>query len=91
MITLFLAPMIQQDLVSHQSFQASHQVMAVDPRIVLSQVPRKQSIYCPCCSDVLLRHISRSGVYQLCQTCHQKMPDLEAILIQHSLRQMNSP
>jgi hypothetical protein len=64
--------------------------MAVNPKILSNEVPRKRRIYCPCCSDVLLRHVSRSGVYQLCQSCHQKMPDLEAILIQHNSHQENS-
>lgn len=65
--------------------------MAVNPKILSSDAPQKRRIYCPCCSDILLRHISRSGVYQLCQSCHQKMPDLEAILIQHGDVQKNTP
>lgn len=29
---------------------------------------------CPCCSYILLRHISLDGVYWYCSHCHQKMP-----------------
>jgi hypothetical protein len=82
---------IQQNLVLRQIFQASHQAMVVDCGILLCEVPRKRHVYCPCCSDVMLRHVSRSGIYYLCRTCHQKMPDLEAVLIQHSSHQTNFP
>jgi hypothetical protein len=64
--------------------------MAVDPNFLSGEGAKERQIYCPCCSDILLRHVSRSGVYQLCQRCHQKMPDLETVLIQHSARQKNS-
>ncbi|TAF05089.1 MAG: hypothetical protein EAZ77_14660 [Nostocales cyanobacterium] len=30
--------------------------------------------YCPCCSDLLLRHISSSHKYWFCRTCWQEMP-----------------
>jgi hypothetical protein len=30
--------------------------------------------YCPCCSDVLLRHISKNEVSWFCRSCWQTMP-----------------
>lgn len=30
---------------------------------------------CPCCSEVLLRHIRHDGVYWFCQHCWQEMPN----------------
>ncbi|BAY07535.1 hypothetical protein [Calothrix sp. NIES-2098] len=33
--------------------------------------------YCPCCSDVLLKHIRGSEVYWFCRHCWQEMPKLE--------------
>ncbi len=30
---------------------------------------------CPCCSEVLLRHIRPDGVYWFCQHCRQEMPN----------------
>lgn len=35
---------------------------------------------CPCCSHLLLRHISYNRKYWFCSQCHQEMPDLEHIL-----------
>ncbi len=32
---------------------------------------------CPCCSDVLLRHIRGNEVYWFCRNCWQQMPALE--------------
>lgn len=31
---------------------------------------------CPCCSDILLRHIDSHGIYWYCSHCRQKMPIL---------------
>ncbi|MEA5620855.1 hypothetical protein VB711_23875 [Cronbergia sp. UHCC 0137] len=30
--------------------------------------------YCPCCSNVLLKHIRGSTTYWFCRTCWQEMP-----------------
>lgn len=30
--------------------------------------------YCPCCTDILLRHTKGNGVYWFCRTCWQVMP-----------------
>lgn len=30
--------------------------------------------YCPCCTDILLRHTNTNGVYWFCRTCWQSMP-----------------
>ncbi|MBF2062939.1 MAG: hypothetical protein IGS39_00665 [Calothrix sp. C42_A2020_038] len=30
--------------------------------------------YCPCCSDILLRHIQGNTIHWFCRTCWQKMP-----------------
>ncbi|MCU0565517.1 MAG: hypothetical protein MUF49_02850 [Oculatellaceae cyanobacterium Prado106] len=30
--------------------------------------------YCPCCSNLLLRHVSKGHVYWFCRECHQQMP-----------------
>ncbi|MDJ0696470.1 hypothetical protein [Mastigocoleus sp. MO_188.B34] len=30
--------------------------------------------YCPCCTDILLRHTNGNGVYWFCRTCWQSMP-----------------
>ena len=30
--------------------------------------------YCPCCTDILLRHTNSNGVYWFCRTCWQSMP-----------------
>lgn len=35
---------------------------------------------CPCCSDKLLRHVSRSGVYWFCPYCREEMPSLQAAI-----------
>jgi|GEM_PF-4686989 len=32
--------------------------------------------YCPCCSDVLLKHIHHSHSFWFCRTCWQEMPIL---------------
>ncbi|EKQ69746.1 hypothetical protein OsccyDRAFT_2391 [Leptolyngbyaceae cyanobacterium JSC-12] len=32
---------------------------------------------CPCCSEVLLRHVRHGSVYWFCTHCWQEMPDLE--------------
>ncbi|MDJ0705905.1 MAG: hypothetical protein QNJ46_21770 [Leptolyngbyaceae cyanobacterium MO_188.B28] len=40
---------------------------------------------CPCCSDQMLRHIRRSGVYWFCRHCYQEMPNLSAMIDAHSL------
>jgi len=29
---------------------------------------------CPCCSDILLRHIRLAGLYWRCSSCHEEMP-----------------
>ncbi|HEY9740199.1 MAG TPA: hypothetical protein V6C90_06880 [Coleofasciculaceae cyanobacterium] len=29
---------------------------------------------CPCCSDILLRHMRLGGLYWQCSSCHQEMP-----------------
>ncbi|OLP16712.1 hypothetical protein BST81_19955 [Leptolyngbya sp. 'hensonii'] len=34
---------------------------------------------CPCCSQVLLRHIRQNGPYWFCTHCRQEMPDLISI------------
>jgi DNA-directed RNA polymerase subunit M/transcription elongation factor TFIIS len=34
--------------------------------------------YCPCCSNLLLQHISGSEVYWFCRHCWQEMPVWEA-------------
>ena len=31
--------------------------------------------YCPCCSDVLLRHARAGQAYRLCQSCRIEFPD----------------
>ena len=31
---------------------------------------------CPCCADILLKHIRRTEVYWFCRTCWQEMPVL---------------
>ncbi|MEA5575605.1 hypothetical protein [Anabaena sp. UHCC 0451] len=33
--------------------------------------------YCPCCSNLLLRHISSSHKYWFCRTCWQEMPVIQ--------------
>ncbi|MFE4105140.1 hypothetical protein [Almyronema epifaneia] len=33
---------------------------------------------CPCCGNVLLRHMRNSGPYWLCTDCWQEMPVIEA-------------
>ena len=35
---------------------------------------------CPCCSEPLLRHARRGGVYWFCPHCHQEMPNLSSAL-----------
>jgi ribosomal protein L37AE/L43A len=30
---------------------------------------------CPCCSEVLLRHVRQGGVYWFCSHCRQEMPN----------------
>ena len=30
--------------------------------------------YCPCCTDILLRHTNGNGIYWFCRTCWQAMP-----------------
>ncbi|MBD2296062.1 hypothetical protein H6G06_21930 [Anabaena sphaerica FACHB-251] len=30
--------------------------------------------YCPCCSDLLLKHIRNSQNYWFCRSCWQEMP-----------------
>jgi ribosomal protein L37AE/L43A len=35
---------------------------------------------CPCCSEPLLRHARRGGVYWFCPHCHQEMPNLSSTL-----------
>lgn len=35
---------------------------------------------CPCCSEPLLRHARRGGVYWFCPHCHQEMPNLFSTL-----------
>jgi ribosomal protein L37AE/L43A len=30
--------------------------------------------YCPCCSNLLLKHIRNSQSYWFCRTCWQEMP-----------------
>lgn len=35
---------------------------------------------CPCCSEPMLRHIHRQGVYWFCPHCRQEMPDLNAAI-----------
>ncbi|MFM2062867.1 MAG: hypothetical protein RLZZ507_2537 [Cyanobacteriota bacterium] len=30
--------------------------------------------YCPCCSDLLLKHIRNSQSYWFCRSCWQEMP-----------------
>ncbi|WP_088890601.1 hypothetical protein [Leptolyngbya ohadii] len=42
---------------------------------------------CPCCSEPLLRHARRGGVYWFCPHCHQEMPNLTTTLV--AARQMN--
>ena len=32
---------------------------------------------CPCCSDTLLRHADKGGLYWVCPTCRQVMPLLQ--------------
>lgn len=34
---------------------------------------------CPCCSNLLLRHIRQGGVYWLCRSCHAEMPNFEEL------------
>jgi DNA-directed RNA polymerase subunit M/transcription elongation factor TFIIS len=36
---------------------------------------------CPCCSNLLLRHIRQQGIYWFCRSCHAEMPNLEALKI----------
>jgi ribosomal protein L37AE/L43A len=31
---------------------------------------------CPCCSDILLRHMRSGGLYWRCSHCHDDMPVL---------------
>jgi ribosomal protein L37AE/L43A len=31
---------------------------------------------CPCCSEVMLRHIRQNSVYWFCPHCWQEMPNL---------------
>ncbi len=35
---------------------------------------------CPCCSQSLLRCISKNKVYWFCPDCRQEMPDLESVI-----------
>ena len=37
---------------------------------------------CPCCTDVLLRHIGKNGIYWVCPHCRQHMPVLDSDLSQ---------
>jgi DNA-directed RNA polymerase subunit M/transcription elongation factor TFIIS len=32
---------------------------------------------CPCCSDILLRHVKENQVFWFCRNCWQSMPVLE--------------
>jgi hypothetical protein len=32
---------------------------------------------CPCCSDVLLRHVAHGSLYWFCRSCWAKMPSVE--------------
>jgi|GEM_PF-4419220 len=32
---------------------------------------------CPCCSNILLRHVSNSRIYWRCGYCYQEMPAME--------------
>lgn len=32
---------------------------------------------CPCCSNILLRHVSNSRIYWRCGYCYQEMPVME--------------
>ncbi len=36
--------------------------------------------YCPCCSNVMLRHVRKSEIYWFCPHCYQEMPDLEGLV-----------
>ncbi|WP_071880867.1 hypothetical protein [Geitlerinema sp. PCC 7407] len=41
---------------------------------------------CPCCSNQLLRHARRNGVYWFCPRCWQEMPDLVSTVVNHRHR-----
>ena len=49
--------------------------------------------YCPCCTDILLRHTNGNGVYWFCRTCWQAMPVSEYnksdLLTKMSLRHLS--
>ena len=32
---------------------------------------------CPCCSDVLLRHVDHGSLYWFCRSCWAEMPSVE--------------
>jgi hypothetical protein len=75
--------MSQQNLVQYKIFPVEYQTRLLGQTVASGAKFQNKRIFCPCCSDVLLRHVRRSGVYQLCRSCRQEMPDLQAIQIQH--------
>ncbi|MEY3870422.1 MAG: hypothetical protein RLZZ338_4316 [Cyanobacteriota bacterium] len=42
---------------------------------------------CPCCSNLLLRHIRSHSIYWFCSHCHQEMPNLSGEIIVDRQRQ----
>ncbi|TVQ18022.1 MAG: hypothetical protein EA367_15915 [Leptolyngbya sp. DLM2.Bin15] len=46
---------------------------------------------CPCCSEPLLRHARRGGVYWFCPHCRQEMPNLASVVMgyHHSVEIMS--
>lgn len=37
---------------------------------------------CPCCSRLMLRHITHNTTYWFCPHCRQKMPDLSTVVLE---------
>ena len=35
---------------------------------------------CPCCSNILLRHVNSQGVYWYCSHCYQEMPNYNQLI-----------
>jgi hypothetical protein len=80
--------MAKQNAVSYPKFRLTDtNLISGQPTLTnpdkTSDIFQQGHSFCPCCSDILLRHINRSGVYQLCRRCRQEMPDLGAIQVQH--------
>ena len=55
-----------------------HDVQEIDIKDISAQERSMQSEQtCPCCSNILLRHVSDSRIYWRCGYCYQEMPVME--------------